>query len=127
MMADAYQAGHEAAAQVTRLAIGPTKYSSGGFIEFGWYGSGEIAMQLFNAHGERELVATVSLLPYGAPDPGRHGVWIRDWAESAGVADALVKAGIVRLTGRTHPTGYVVALHAELTDAAIALLPKAMQ
>ena len=109
---------------MSALTIGPTKYSRGGAVAFGWYGSGELAIQVLNADGERELVATVSLLPYGAPDPGRHGVWLKDWSENEGVADALVQAGIVRLTGRTHPTGYVHALHAELTDASIAQLPE---
>jgi len=106
------------------LTIGPTKYSRGGRIKFGWYGSGEIAMRVVNSAGERELVATVSVVPYGAPDPGRHGVWIKDWSENEGVADALVKAGIVRLTGQTHSTGFVQALHAQLTKAAIAHLPE---
>lgn len=104
------------------LHVGPARYTAAGTVKFARYGSGEIAMQIINANGERECVATVSLVPYGAEHPGEHGVWLKDWSENDGIADALVKAGVVTLTGKSHVTGFVVAKHARLTAAAIAEL-----
>ena len=40
------------------------------------------------------------------------------WSESEGVPEALVAAGIVKLSGITFQTGHVKALHAELTPIA---------
>ena len=102
------------------LHVGPARYTAAGTVTFARYGSGEIAMQIINAHGERECVATVSLVPCGAEHPGEYGVWLKDWSENDGIADALVKAGVVTLTGKTHiASRHVVARHAQLTAAAI--------
>jgi hypothetical protein len=100
------------------LKVGPFSYSKGGVIEFGRYGSGEIAIQIFNRYGEPEATATVSLVPYGAPHPGERGIYLKDWSENEGVVQALVDAGIIELTGKGMPTGYCVADHAVLTDKA---------
>lgn len=105
-----------------KLEVGPARWTRGGFIQFGRYQSGEIAMQIVSPDGEPEATATVSLVPYGAEHPGEHGVWLKGWSENEGVPAALEKAGIVTLTGRTHFTGYTEALHAELTEAARAAL-----
>lgn len=99
------------------LRVGPFGYSKGGTIEFGRYGSGEIAMQVYRL-GEAEATATVSLMPYGAPHPGERGVYLKDWSENEGIVQALVDAGIVELTGEGVSTGYCVADHAILTDEA---------
>lgn len=107
------------------LAVGPTKYSQGGYIEFARYGSGELAMIVRDENGMTRLKATVSLVPYGADDPGEFGCWIKDWSENEGVADSLVRSGIIRLTGKTFKTGFVEAKHAELTNAARAALKQA--
>jgi hypothetical protein len=58
---------------MTRLALGPTKFSPGGFIEFSRYESGELAMLVRGEDGQIQVKATVSLVPYGAPDPGEFG------------------------------------------------------
>lgn len=103
--------------------MGKATWSRGGTIKFGRYGSGEIAIQILNEDGTPEARATVSLVSYGAPHPGEFGVWLKGWSENEGIPDALVKAGIVTLTGRTHSTGYVEAQHAELTEVARTALP----
>lgn len=100
------------------LRVGPTKYSDGGHIHFGEYGSGEIAITIMEDSMTPSLKATVSLVPYGAPDPGTFGVWLKDWSENEGVSDALQAAGVVELTGKTFATGYVEAKHAILTKRA---------
>lgn len=105
-----------------RLRVGPANYTQGGYIRFGRYASGEIAMEILDEADEPQCVATVSLVPYGAPHPGQYGVWLKGWFENEGVPQALVDAGIVRLTGRRHLTGYTEALHAELTERARAAL-----
>ncbi len=102
------------------LAVGPAKYTAAGTIKFASYGSGEIAILIVNTCGERECVATVALVGQGAPHPGENCVWLKDWSENEGIADALVKAGIVTLTGKTYAASrHVVARHAQLTPAAI--------
>ena len=104
------------------LACGPTKYSRGGFIEFARYESGEIAMFVNGPEGP-EFKPTVSLVPYGAEDPGEDGVWLKDWSENEGAVKALVASGIIELTDRTHPIGHVIAKHGRLTQAAMWSVP----
>jgi len=60
--------------------------------------------------GEPLFTATVWLPD--APDEGC--VWLKGWEENEGVPEALVKAGVVRLTGRTCHTGYCEAQEARL-------------
>jgi hypothetical protein len=105
------------------LRVGPATFTAAGTIEFHRYRSGEIAIQIVGDQGEPQGVATVSLVPSGAPHPGKYGVWLKGWSENDGVPDALVRAGVVTLTGQTHRTGFCEAQHAELTARAIALLP----
>lgn len=104
------------------LAVGPTRYCHGGYCKFGRYGSGELAIQIFTEDGQPQLKATVSLMASGADDPGTYGCWIKDWSENEGIAEALVKSGIVALTGKSFKTGFVEAKHAILTPAGRAAL-----
>lgn len=106
------------------MKIGPTRWSRGGLVRFARYSAtDELAIQIINPQdGQPELTATVNVTSYGAPPPGRYGVWLKGWEENEGVPEALVAAGVVRLTGRTFQTGFVEAQHAELTEAAIAEL-----
>lgn len=108
------------------LRMGAAKWTKGGLIKFGRYGSGELAIQIINeTDGQPEAKATVSLVPYGAEDPGEFGVWLKGWSENEGIPEALEKAGIVQLTGAQHSTGYTFAQHGVLTDTARAALAKA--
>lgn len=112
--------------QSTVLHVGPAKWTAGGAIKFGRYASGELAIQIMNdLDGTPEAKATVSLVPYGAPEPGEFGVWLKGWSENEGIPEALAKAGIVTLTGRKWETGYTEAQHAELTELARAALGQA--
>lgn len=105
-----------------RLRVGPATFTQRGYIRFGRYASGEIAIEIIDETDESQCVATVSLVPYGAPHPGKYGVWLKGWFENEGVPLALVDAGIVTLTGRRHLTGHAEAEHAELTESARAAL-----
>lgn len=104
------------------LRVGPAAFTQAGTVVFHRYLSGEIGIEIVSDDGESRCVATVALLPYGAPDPGKYGVWLKGWTENKGVPEALVAAGIVTLTGRTHRTGFCEAQHAELTERAQATL-----
>lgn len=106
------------------LQVGPTKYSTGGFLRFARYGNGEIAIRIVNEDEEPEAMVTVAL--ENAPDAvTRKGVWLKGWSENEGFPEALEKAGICKLTGETFPTGYCEAEFAELTPATLAAISAA--
>jgi hypothetical protein len=101
--------------QNDRLRVGPATYTKGGYIRFGRYASGEIAIEILDDADEPQCVATLSLARYGGPHPGEYGIWLKGYSENDGVPQALVDAGIVTLTGRRQATGYAEAEHADLT------------
>jgi hypothetical protein len=102
------------------LRVGATKLFPAGVIQFQEYPSGETGIEVITDKRKRRCyIATVSLVPYGAPSPGVGGVWIKGWSENEGVPQALELAGVVRLTGRTHRAGFVIADHGELTERAL--------
>lgn len=100
------------------VPIGRTTYLPAGFVRFDVYQSNEIAIELLDSTFERMGVATVALIHQGAPHPGPFGVWLKDWSENHGVPEALVVAGLVKLSGEVFPTEHVRARHAELTPMA---------
>ncbi len=63
-----------------------------------------VSLQLIDVSGEPVAVCSVNL-----PDDylGENEIFIKDYSENAGMADFLVKEGIVELTGETVQTGYV--------------------
>lgn len=79
-------------------------------LSFGCYGDGSTAIQGKSLLGEPIFTATVAL----DEKPKEGHVFLKGWSENEGVPDALVKAGIVQLTGRKIPTGYCEALEAKL-------------
>jgi hypothetical protein len=93
-------------------------------LKFARYESGETALRILSDNGEWQSTATVSLLPYGAPHPGRLGLWLKTWGGNEGLPEALAAAGVVTLTGRTFPEGFDKAVHAELTQIGRAALAK---
>lgn len=97
------------------MQVGPTKYGPAGIAHFTQYQAGGTAIQVTAEDGEPLYRATVFL--EGHPLPPRE-VWIKDWSENEGVASALEKAGIIKLTGREQPVNFVKAKHAELTPEA---------
>lgn len=108
--------------QQTDLKVGPAKFMRGGYLAFSHYPfNGEIAIRIYSEDGEPEATATVAL--EHAPDAReRNGVWLKGWSENDGVPEALEKAGIVKLTGETHPTGFCEAVFGELTPMALEVL-----
>lgn len=93
-----------------------------GYIRFGRYSSGDIAIDVLDEGGRFAYTATILLLSDGVPDPGAYGVWLRCWLDYQDVPKTLVDAGIVTLTGQRHPTGRYEAQHAQLTEQARAAL-----
>lgn len=100
------------------IPIGPATYLPAGYVRFELYQSNEIAIELLDSTYEPMGVATVALIHQGAPHPGPFGVWLKDWSENHGVPEALVDAGLVKLSGEVFPTEHVTARHAELTPMA---------
>lgn len=97
------------------LKVGPSRFSQGGEVVFHKYESGGgFAIQVYGEDG-LQYTATVNL---AGKNPGQYGVWLKDWSENEGVVDALVKAGVVELTGETAQAGFAVAKHAVLTERA---------
>jgi len=108
-----------------QLKVGPAKFMGGGYVEFTRYPyNGETAIRIFAEDGEPEATATVAI--ENAPTAHtRNGVWLKGWSENEGVPEALEKAGIVKLTGETHPTGFCEAVFGELTPAALEAMAEA--
>ena len=62
-----------------------------------------VALHLIDVNGEPVAVCSVNL-----DDPlGENEIFIKDYSENEGMADFLVKEGIVELTGERVQTGYV--------------------
>lgn len=90
-----------------------TEYCKGEVeLNFGKYSNGSTAIRA-SQNGEPMFVATVALDEL----PPKGHVFLKGWSENEGVPQALEKAGIVKLTGRKIPTGYVEAEEAELLGA----------
>ena len=88
-----------------------TKYIKGEVeLQFSKYQNGSPAIQAFSLYGEPEFTATVALDEL----PSEGCVFLKGWSENEGIPAALVKAGIVELTGRKLPTGYCEAEEAKL-------------
>lgn len=64
-------------------------------------------MQLYNDEG---AICTVSVWLDEPPAPGC--IWVKDWAENAGVLQSLVDQGMIELTGREHNINFVTAKEA---------------
>ena len=110
-----------------------------GWIAFGRYGSGEIAFVIRAGpsldYGPVICKPTVSLVRYGAEDPGPTGCWIKTWSENAGVLEELEASGVVVRTGKVarlvsgrvtdaETEQGVIAAHVELTPGAVAELQR---
>lgn len=69
-----------------------------------------IAIKAYSKFCEPMFTATVCADK--PPSPGC--VWLKGWSENEGIPEALVKAGVVELTGKTIQCGYVDAVEARL-------------
>lgn len=81
-------------------------------IDYREYENGRLAISLVDDEG---LVATATV---NIPEVrlGSREVLIKDWSENAGMLAALIKAGIVRDTGRRISSEFVVAPVVEVID-----------
>lgn len=82
-------------------------------VDFKRYANGRVALQLVTETGEHAAVATIAV----GELPAEGCVWLKGRKESDGLPEALVRAGVVELTGRRFTTPYVEALEARLTAA----------
>lgn len=75
-------------------------------VRWHFYANGRPALLLVDDQGERMAVATINVPDVDlAPDE----TIIKDYAENAGMLQALVDAGIVAPTGRVVPVGFTAA------------------
>jgi hypothetical protein len=104
------------------IKIGPTAYSRGGVLKFGYYHPDaadkafRLAMWVENANGERQYTATVNTT--GVP-PGDGFVFLKHWSENDGVPEALERAGVVTLLDDYARCGHELAAKGKLTQAAL--------
>jgi hypothetical protein len=81
----------------------------------GEYRDGTPAIQGVDPETEEPLfTASVRL---GEP-PSDGCLWLKGWSENEGIPESLVAAGVVKLTGRTGPTGFCEAVEARLLEIA---------
>lgn len=109
----------------TYLTVGPTDHCEGGTISFKNYSSGEIRIEIEEDGGD-VFVATVPLQRHTGEHPGVRGVWLKTYAEYEGLPEALVRAGVLDLTGKTFELPLGEAVHAELTELAYAHYTRAI-
>jgi len=90
-----------------------TEPSQTGYIAISQYVDTEIALMLVDEDNDELCMVTVAL-----HDALRHvgpsHVWLKGWSENLGIPEALQAAGLVRLTGETHATGFAQAQLAEV-------------
>jgi len=80
-------------------------------VKTGYQHNGQIALLLLDSRtGKRVAVATVCL---DVEIPSNYCL-IKNWSENEGIQEVLVEAGIIKLTGRSHPAGFVYADEAEV-------------
>jgi hypothetical protein len=74
--------------------------------------NGSVALEFWDPEEDEPYYRATVNLPQEALAP--NCVWLKGWSENEGLPEAMEKAGIVRLTGRTAPTGFCHAQEAEL-------------
>lgn len=75
-------------------------------LQIGRYADGEIALALVNEWGELLTKATVCLAGSGRY-PQLGNVFVKNYAENAGVLEALIEAGVIGPPVAELKTGYV--------------------
>jgi len=81
-------------------------------LVFAHYANDSVAIKGISLDGEPMFTATVAL----DEKPSEGCVFLKGWSENEGIPEALVKAGIVELTGRRVKTGYCEAVEAKLLE-----------
>jgi hypothetical protein len=78
---------------------------------------GEIFIEVTEDDGGA-FMATVGLVRRYGEHSGERGVWLKTYAEYEGLPQALARAGVLKITGRTYTIPAGEAVHAVLTDLA---------
>ena len=100
--------------KIDGVIVGKTKYSNKSVLEQRLYADGTLAIRGTNPDdGLPNFTATVWL----ETPPSDGCVWLKGWSENEGVPEALVAAGVVKLTGRKQASGFVDAVEAKLRGA----------
>ncbi len=76
------------------------------------YQNGTTAIQAYSKEDMEPVAVLTVALEDAKPNEGC--VFLKGWSENEGVPEALVKEGVVELTGRDAATGFVVAQEAKL-------------
>lgn len=99
---------------ITELAGFGTAYVSDGDYQLyeSEYHYGGKALVI--TQGAVEVVMKVSV--HLDTPPAEGCMWVKTWAENAGVLHELISRGILEETGRTERTGFVTAVEARLTE-----------
>lgn len=109
-----------------RLAMGPTKYSGGGWIEFARYADRSVAIVIRESatpHSEAQCKATVFI--DAQPLREQSLVWIKTWSENEGVFEALAQASVIEPLDRCYACSpHAIARLARLTPLALAELQR---
>ena len=79
-------------------------------LHFGNYGDGSPSITATSLDFEPMFKATVAL----NEKPADGCVFLKGWSENEGIPEALVKAGVVELTGGGVSTGFCLAIEAKL-------------
>lgn len=74
-----------------------------GTLSFAEYGDGTLAVTLNTDEGPERL--SINLGAYGNTPPEGH-IWVKDYSEHEGMAEAIEKAGIAIRTGRKASFGH---------------------
>jgi len=82
-------------------------------LNFAFYDNGSTAISGVSLDGEPLFKATVAIDE--TPPPGH--CFLKGWSENEGIPEALERAGVVELTGRTVKTGFCEALEAKVLKA----------
>lgn len=102
------------------LPVGPARHIPEGNVRFTRRFTNRLDIEIVDDAGTPMSVATV-VVPVSEA-PAENCVWLNGRRQNEGVPEALARAGIVKLTGRTCKVGPSEALEAELTDRARAVL-----
>lgn len=89
----------------------------------GYYANGRRAIKLIEDPSREQIaVATVNVVDC---EPGEGAVFIKDYSENVGMADALIEAGIIHSDHvRTIGSGFVCISSYRLTEKALKLWEK---
>jgi hypothetical protein len=80
-------------------------------LEFCQYDNKRTAIRAYALDGDPMFTATVNI---PNETPAKDCVFLKGWSENEGLPEALVKAGVVKLTGRKVTTGYTEAVEAKI-------------